>query len=521
MRHPADRISGNNLRHLPLILLTGWALLVIGFILRSMSLCDGLLVYTLDDPYIHLAVADRINAGGYGVNLGEYSSPSSSILYPVILAGTEIAGLGMSGPLVVNLVAMGGVVYLIGIFLRKWDGLGLFAAFVFGMLLCANINAWGLVMTGMEHSLHLLVVAVVVIGLFDMAADSELKPSWWFIACIVAMPLIRFEGAALSAAALGALWLSNHRRTAISAAALLLASVVAWVFFTATHGLPVMPSSVQMKSSSVSGVLGHAGLYSTLHSIGENALQNVRNKQGTYMLLLQLAIAWMLWLAPQASRREKLAGGVVLGAGVAHLLFGRYGWFSRYEIYLFLATIIAAIALVRPYLGIRAVRIAIFVFPFFAAAAYVRTARLSPDASKNIYEQQYQMRRFAQELWKKPVAVNDLGLVSYRNSAYVLDLAGLGSEKIRKLRQANRLNAAEIQEAVADRKVGLVMIYENWFQGAIPPNWIKVATLNTSRVAAAEPKVAFFATSHAYAEEIKRLLPAFVAGLPSGASLDY
>ena len=41
------------------------------------------------------------------------------------------------------------------------------------------------------------------------------------------------------------------------------------------------------------------------------------------------------------------------------------------------------------------------------------------------------MRRFVLEHVKAPVAVNDVGLVAYRNPYMVLDLIGLGSEEVR------------------------------------------------------------------------------------------
>ena len=46
--------------------------------------------YTLDDPYIHLTVGKNILFGNYGINLKEFSSPSSSILFPFLLAPFSI-----------------------------------------------------------------------------------------------------------------------------------------------------------------------------------------------------------------------------------------------------------------------------------------------------------------------------------------------------------------------------------------------------------------------------------------------
>lgn len=66
---------------------------------------DGKLVYTLDDPYIHLAVAENILNDTFGINSDEFSSPSSSIIWPYLLAiplklgGGELSPLAYSFPM--------------------------------------------------------------------------------------------------------------------------------------------------------------------------------------------------------------------------------------------------------------------------------------------------------------------------------------------------------------------------------------------------------------------------------------
>ena len=40
---------------------------------------DGVFVYTLDDPYIHMALAANIAEFHYGLNASAYAAPSSSI----------------------------------------------------------------------------------------------------------------------------------------------------------------------------------------------------------------------------------------------------------------------------------------------------------------------------------------------------------------------------------------------------------------------------------------------------------
>jgi hypothetical protein len=74
-------------------------------VLASMALTGGTFYYAMDDAYIHLAVAESIVSGGYGVNIGEYASPSSSILYPFLLAGLLALGLGTLAPVLLTSAA--------------------------------------------------------------------------------------------------------------------------------------------------------------------------------------------------------------------------------------------------------------------------------------------------------------------------------------------------------------------------------------------------------------------------------
>ena len=49
-----------------------------------------------DAPYTHLALAEQIRHGTYGLNPGEPSAPSSTILFPFLLV--PLLPLGQYGP---------------------------------------------------------------------------------------------------------------------------------------------------------------------------------------------------------------------------------------------------------------------------------------------------------------------------------------------------------------------------------------------------------------------------------------
>ncbi|MCR4400347.1 MAG: hypothetical protein NUV35_05650, partial [Syntrophomonadaceae bacterium] len=67
---------------------------------------NGMLVYALDDAYIHMAVAKNLILHHvWGVTAGHFSSSTSSLLWPSLLAALfAIFGINDSIPLVLNAI---------------------------------------------------------------------------------------------------------------------------------------------------------------------------------------------------------------------------------------------------------------------------------------------------------------------------------------------------------------------------------------------------------------------------------
>ncbi|MFX8797723.1 hypothetical protein ABTM57_20595, partial [Acinetobacter baumannii] len=80
--------------------------------------------------------------------------------------------------------------------------------------------------------------------------------------------------------------------------------------------------------------------------------------------------------------------------------------------------------------------------------------------------------RFVLEDWRKPIAVNDLGWVSWKNDQYVLDLWGLGNYEALKLR-ATETNSEWMDRLCKAHGVAAAMVYDEWFEHA-PKAWVKV-----------------------------------------------
>ncbi|MDP6706590.1 MAG: hypothetical protein QF893_09630 [Alphaproteobacteria bacterium] len=515
----------------PIIFVALWALAAAALVWLSIAFADGHLVYTIDDPYIHLAMAENIVRGVYGVNLGEFSSPSSSVIYPFILALTEMLGLGMAGPLVVNLAAAGLSVWLL--LDHFWsravprDGNTYVFALALSPLLVFLINALALPMTGMEHALHVLAVVLVMRGLILAAETGRVGPS--LAIAIVLTPFVRFEGLALSGAALLGLALLRRWRLALLLGLLLGLLLAAYAGFVHSLDLPVLPSSVMVKSDIVANLARSRGLLKAVNDVADNLFKSVENRSG---LVLALAICALMMVARRGDdtrrrlRSPEAVVAIVAGLALAaHLLAGLYGWFWRYEVYAFAIAAVAGIYVFRAELAalqsqrLYVAQFALLLATVTVATPYIYAAYLTPAASRGVYEQHHQMHRFATELFPRSVAVNDIGRVSYRNDSYVLDLFGLGSETVRRLKAARRFDAAAIERLARERSVDYAMIYAHRFWGRIPASWCPVAVLESEKVSAASGEVWFYLTRPEALEDLRRALARFRATLPGRVAL--
>jgi hypothetical protein len=522
-----------SLKPYTITLLGLWFAGAIILILRSILLCDGHLIYTQDDPYIHLRVAQIILRNGYGINIGEYSSPCSSIIYPYLLALTELAGFGVWGPLVLNMLAMAFAVYAVSYIIqdyvftynindRRFAGSKLLPL-ALGLLVCFAMNSWGLVMTGMEHSLHVLAVVLVIWGFLKILdAGSKFPP--WLIAAIVVLPFIRFEGLAMSLLSLAALLYLGHRRIAFGTASLILLGLLCWVVFTHSLGLPVLPSSVLLKSNIAANAIQHSSLAQLARAILSNFEESMSNGLGIWLLLTLLVVFILSYKAWQKLRHQIaiVLGGLTILTVLAHIFGGTGGLFSRYVVYVYTLVMISTLVLGRFWFdqaNVKRTWTVFFVY-LLVSLSYVMTSFLIPKAAQNTYQQQYQMHRFAVEYWKQPVAVNDLGWVSYNNPSFVLDLYGLGSEEVRRLKMTGVYDTKTLFMLVERKHVSLIMIYDEWFKSKIPTDWKKVAILNTSQVTSASDHVSFYITPKANRTKALDLLHQFGKTLPKGAVLN-
>jgi len=490
----------------------------------NLGINDGHLTYTLDDAYIHMALAEGIAYGHFGINPGEVCAPSSSILWPFLLAPFMLLSFGAVVPFVVNLAcAAATVLLMVRTMAHGFSAAGLanpvkYAAWVAAALVPVT-NLIGLIFSGMEHSLQLLLAAAVVHGL--VCALSCQRVPRWLPAALIAAPLVRYEMFALTLPAAVCLYLSGHRRVALVSALTALGLAAGYSGYLAALGLGALPTSVAMRSDVVCSGWSIAAI--TDHFRG-----NLLSGEGTLLAVVFIPLAAVA-LDRSRRREHRLLAAAGAAGIVLHLSVGRLGgWFhARYDMYILLSTLLLTVFLASAPLGrflqrAGGVRAAVLAVAAVALVAFPQLHRLSDlqIAASNIYQQQYQMHRFITEYYHGPVAANDIGWVAFQNDETVVDLVGLAdSRNVGRRKEAS--SGQWMTEAAAAGGARLAIIYESWF-AHIPDSWIPVADLflGHRRTSAADRKVTFYALDRAAADSARILLTRFAPTLPKGVRLD-
>jgi hypothetical protein len=511
---------------------------------------DGHFVYALDDPYIHMAMAKNFSQHGiWGVTKHEFASASSSVGWTLLLSLLyTVTGVHDVTPFVTN--AAIALTFLIVIsFLLKRHRLSNPIVFILLILIIVFTPLPVLIFNGMEHLLHAFLTVLFLI--FAARAFSSHDSGWFHgpnLALLLLSPFIiltRFEGA-FAIIAVGIFLLARKRiGFAIFVGILSILPVVLYQAVAASKGWFWLPNPIVIRAgmSDVASVANNATSSSLLIRFFDVIMQfpiaaasNIKDAPHLGALLVTTgAISVFLWVrrvAESSESRTLLLLFVV--TCFFHLLFGKVGHFYRYEAYLVTVGLTAIGSTLSGKLldgvvtawkswtslwriVLVAVLVGIFYFPTVRA---VEALVLLPKASKNIYEQQYQVAMFVKRYYEGgSVAVNDIGAVNYYADINCLDLVGLASIEVLNKKLTGSYTTEEIRNLALTRGMRIAIAYEHWFgrarTGALPSDWERVAKWTIKgNVVAGGDAVTFYSIDPAEESNLNRNLQEFSQMLP-------
>jgi hypothetical protein len=475
----------------------------------------GHVVYALDDPYIHMAMAKNAALHHvWGVSATHFTSSSSSLLWTAALALLfAILGVHELIPFVVNTLI---AVLLLAIVLRQLsrDDRALPAGYQFVILaavvFCTPLP--GLVFVGQEHILHAAVnvMFVATAASFVNTGGSGLGDPIFRRLCALAflLSLIRYE--ALFAVAIVSIILIVQRRWQ-QATVLVIAGIAPVALYGAVSkslGWYWLPNSVLLK--------GARPDLSSLHGIVETF------GYVSYSRLIELpALGFLLYAALAAFALKLVRGdrddlqwmlGMFIALTLLHTQFAQPQafWFFRYEAYLIvLGCLVVGRALGQWLLSCRretwtsgrAAALDLAVLLLFALSPLPDRAAKAlaylPQATTNIYEQQYQMGLFLKQFYEgTPVALNDIGAASFLGEIECIDLFGLANMDVARMRLRGLYESEDIQQVVQAAGVPIAILYESRFGDAIPSTWRRAGTWTIrNNIVGGGDTVTFYATT--------------------------
>jgi len=507
---------------------------------------QGRLVYALDDPYIHMAIAKNFAAHSvWGVTQYQFSNSSSSPLWTLLISLFYfLFGINETTPFILNLIIAAALVFWIYRILERFQVPNFYKLIVLVALIYFTPLPT-LVFSGQEHILHALLTILfahfAAQELSDISGSTK-KRRLDLVILAPALSSIRYEGLFLAALVCLLFLFRRHWFFSILLAVFALLPPVIYGFLSMSKGWFFFPNPILVKSMLLA-LPGQKNIFGLLGFLAKGGYQLLLvTSHIAFLLISALLIYAVRWRVNKRFwDRSRILLLLFIGSALLHVTFANAGWFFRYEAYL------VAFGLFAVSFGIFdslsewkqesaeakafSVRYAIILFaaliPIYPLAKRGLLAlEQTRTATTNIYEQQYQMGLFLKEFYPgAAVAANDIGAICFLSDVRCLDLWGLGSKETAILRISGYFGPEEIYALTAP--MDAIIIYEHSFADIMPARWIKAGQWKISNnIVAAGDSVTFFAPDLVKAARLMGNLRAFFPRLPktvvqSGKYLEY
>lgn len=500
----------------------------------SLNATQGRFIYPLDDSYIHINISKNVAQHGiWGISKEGFSSLSSSLLWTILLSGFNLV-FGPSPIIPLILSALLAVLLLKTVF--KWlDNLGIPPALnFFGISAILFLTPLlPLVFSGLEHILHALLVFLLMASAAKTLSTPTESQSWKWLWLAPLVVMARYESIFVIASVA---FLFILKKKIWQPLVLVIGGTIPIALFgiiSLQRGWFFFPNSVYLK--------GRTPQFSSLEGFINWLLEPWKMTLGNYHVFLILVLSIIILLLLRFKKKTLWTFPTVMTAILSmslimHIQFARIGSFYRYEAYLMIPGLFIIIFVTKELrtkdknqllsrleqnrLKIRRLEMSLIIFIVFLALGIRGIVSLIniPQASKNIYEQQYQMGLFLKTFYStEKIAANDIGAIHFLADIQCLDLWGLSSMEVARAKKQNSFDVEFIDQITKSHQTKIAILYDYWFDpyGGLPSEWIKVGewTIRNNVVCGSET-VSFYAVDISDKDLLTQHLRGFSQSLP-------
>jgi hypothetical protein len=158
----------------------------------------------------------------------------------------------------------------------------------------------------------------------------------------------------------------------------------------------------------------------------------------------------------------------------------------------------------------------IILYPFWKRT--YQSYSTTPQATHNIYHQQYLMGKFLKEFYSNEVvAANDIGVINYVSNIKCFDIWGVANLEICRLMMEHKYTSSILNKLIYENKVKCAIVYDRWINeiGGIPVQWFTAGRWKLlNNVVCGGDTVTFYAFDKQELGKLKNRLELYSSKLP-------
>ena len=507
------------------------------FLIFSLRRNNGYLVYALDDPYIHMAIAKNfVQHGVWGVSRYEFSSSSSSLLWTFILSIIYfLFGVNEVSPLILNILfATATVVLLYGILNKHKSSFSPIHIFLVLLAIIFLTPLPALIFTGMEHILQILITNLFVYLSAKILSQSRFSTiTFNSISLLLLGPLvtlIRYEGLFLIFVVCVLFILQKQYRYSFLLGVFAVIPIIIYGVISKANGWCWFPNSILLKSNFHG--LGLTSVKSIIEFLGYSSYSQLFANHHVLSIVITALLFYILRFKEYGIWENRQIMIIIFVATTfLHMQFAKTGWFYRYEAYLVTLGLLVIFKISFEHLqrGILNIKTDVSKYAAIVILAFFFIKPLSsrgffalieiPTAINDRYIEHIYPARFVVKYYdNETIVANDIGALSYYTNSKILDMYGLGSKEPMILRKKQ---AGYTKFDVFDwtrsklAKIAILQIQWSEISPRIPDKWIKVGEWQISRnIVFKDTKLGFYAIDPSEEKNLISNLKQFSSQVP-------